>query len=156
MKEIELYLDMHYLETAEGELEQSPEVYFFFRDKVSQSGFPIVFKRPVAEILIEAAEGQREDPLSAFLLINKLISYGAIKLIKATICKFDEGRCWTNLHFLVNGEERVESVNTLTALEAATRSKVPIMIPEDVFLEAIESSLTKDAFALFQKKEDEI
>jgi|GEM_PF-7010159 len=43
VKEIELYLDDHYLEMQAEDPEQPPKVLSFFRDKASQSGFPMAF-----------------------------------------------------------------------------------------------------------------
>lgn len=155
MKEVELYLDDHYIKLVGEDPEKPPRVLLFFRDKESQSGFPIVFDESSADILIEAVQGETEFPMNAFLLNQRFLSYGVIELVKAVIF-IQDGRFWTNLHFLANGEEKIECVNTCVALEAALRNQVPIMIPEDVFIQAIENPAAQKLAELLLEKRDEV
>lgn len=47
-KEIELYLDNRFFAIEPKDPGQSTQVFLFFRDKTSGSGFPIVFDKSVA------------------------------------------------------------------------------------------------------------
>lgn len=155
MKEIELYLDRRYLEISEKDSEGPPMVFFFFRDKESRSGFPIGFSKPVAVHLMEAFHGNIQIPMDALTLIQELLSYGAITLAKVVIFKVEEGFFFTNLHFMVSGEEKIESVNTAVALAAAIRCRAPIITPQDLFIQAIENDYAKEVAEQFMDMEDE-
>lgn len=156
MKEVDLYVDEHYLEITKTDPEEPPQIIFLFRDKQSQAGFPMVFDKPLAEILIEAIKRKVELPMNAFRLNQRLLSYGVIKLVKAAIFKIQDNSFWMNLYFLVNGEKKIECVNTVVALEAALRNQAPITIPENIFLKAIENPEAQRLLELFEEKKDQI
>ncbi|MBU6500910.1 MAG: bifunctional nuclease family protein [Patescibacteria group bacterium] len=126
-----------------------PSIVFFLRDKETRSCFPVVFDETLAKILIDAVQGENQQPLNEFGLNQKLLSYGSIKVIKTVITEFKNDYFATNLHLMVNGEEKIESVFPVIALETVLRNDVPIVIPEDVFIEAIENPTGQWATQLF-------
>lgn len=155
-KEIELYFDNRFLQLGSDDPNEPSLIMFFFRDKISGSGFPVVFSKPVAQMVLDATTKRKETPINAFVLVERLIFYTSIKLIKAVIYELKNDRFHTKLHFLINKKEIVEETNTAVAFSTALRLDVPIVIPEKLFIQLVESQDAEEASDLLQEVEDRV
>lgn len=153
-KEIELYLDNRFLELTSDDLEIPNRVLLFLRDKSSGSGFPVVFITPVAQIIFDAMTGREETPINAFILLERLLLHTSAKLLKAEIYDIKNDQFHTKLYFLINKKEIVEEVNTAVAFSMAIRAKAPIVIPEEIFIQAVDTTDAEQASNILQEAED--
>ena len=154
-KEIELYLDKRFLEIVQNNSEEQSSVLFFLRDKVSDSGFPLVFAKPFAQVILEAVTKVKRVPADTFTFIHQLILHASVTVIKMVIFDIKDDQFYTRLHFLVNKKEFVEEVNTTLALNVALYAKVPILISEELFIKIVDTENAEHASDLLQQAEDE-
>lgn len=104
--------------------------------------------------MLDAVLGKEDIPINAFNLLQKLILYASIKVKKAVIYDLSDNQFHTKLHFLINKKEVIEEVNTAVALDVAFRAKAPVVIPEEIFIQAVENPSAEQASDLLQEAED--
>ena len=157
MIEIEVYLHNHFLKVIPNDPERQTKILLFLRDKQSGSAFPIAFQEEIAAMVLNATSTREDLSLDGFTLIQRIIEFsrGTVKLAKATIYEIKNDQFLARLHFLVDGEEKIERVDTSVALGAALRAGAPITVSEEVFIEAIQMPDAERITSIIRSHENE-